>query len=90
MIIDIKTYTYLTEKVRQRITLPLCTIPEKQADKYNNMPISAMKKRKMNAIHRTTAYIYSNIIRQPPIYKTTAIKKNKNLISIPHSDLIAT
>ena len=79
MTTDIITNSYLPEKIRQRITLPLRTNPENQAVRYNHKAIAAMKKAKTDPINRSTAYMYSKL--HPAV--------NKNLISIPHSNSIA-
>lgn len=75
-----KAINILIENIRQRITLPLRTIPKNQAGKYNHKAITTIKKMKAETINRSTASIYSK-------YRSA---RNKNLISTPHSNSIAT
>ena len=79
MTTEIITKSYLPEKVRQRITLPLCTNPENQAARYNHKAITTIKKIKADTKNRSTASIYT---KHHPA-------RDKKLISIPHSNSIA-
>jgi hypothetical protein len=59
---------------------PCALPPRNQAGRYNHKTITTIKKIKAGAINRSTASTYSKHY----------LARDKNRISIPHSDLVAT